>query len=333
MARWLAVLAWIAGCASAPYPASDHFDGEQFHNPAGAEVKVGLGPLLRWKLTSLDRPEWHEVKAPFGPKPPARVGDGELRVTFVNHATTLLQFDGLNVLTDPIWSERSSPVSWAGPKRVRPPGIRFEDLPPIDLVVVSHDHYDHCDLVTLKRLADKHRPLFLVPLGIAPLLRDEGIRAVHERDWWQSMPLLSTRAWVVPAQHFSARTPFDRDERLWAGFVFETRGGPVFFAGDTAFSEHFAQVRQRFGPMRLAVLPIGAYMPRWFMQPVHVDPQQAVQAHRALQAKVSLGMHFGTFHLADEAETAAQAELRAEVERTKAAPFWVLGFGEGRAVP
>jgi L-ascorbate metabolism protein UlaG (beta-lactamase superfamily) len=317
----------LSACAGPPYPRTDHFDGSHFHNPAGEEAK-SLGAVVRWKLTSLGRPDWREIDAPPGAPPPRH--SEALRVTFVNHATVLLQFDGINVLTDPIWSERSSPFSWIGPKRVRAPGIRFDDLPPIDLVVVSHDHYDHCDLPTLKRLAAKHRPQFLVPLNIAPLLRDEGIHAVHERDWWQALAYApGKRAWVVPAQHFAARGPFDRDERLWGGFVFETRGGPVYFAGDTAMSDHFAQIHARFGAMRLAVLPIGAYEPRWFMKPVHIDPQQALTAHRTLHAKFSVGMHFGTFHLADESETAAQDAIRRANDPT----FWVLDFGEGRDVP
>lgn len=318
----------LSACSGPAYPRSDHFDGAHFHNPAGEQAK-GLGAVIRWKLTSFDAPAWHSVDARFGEPPPRRVLPGELRVTFVNHATVLLQFDGLNVLTDPIWSERSSPVSFVGPKRVRPPGIRFEDLPPIDLVVVSHDHYDHCDLPTLKRLARAFRPQFLVPLNLASLLRDEGIHAVHERDWWQSLAFApGAKAWAVPAQHFAARSPFDRDERLWAGYVFETRGGPVYFAGDTAMSDHFAQIHARFGAMRLAVLPIGAYLPRWFMKSVHVDPAESLAAHRTLEAQTSVGMHFGTFHLADEAETAAQDAIRAANEQS----FWVLGFGEGRNV-
>jgi L-ascorbate metabolism protein UlaG (beta-lactamase superfamily) len=331
----LAGLALAGACARRPYPPSDHFDGSVFHNPNGEGAKR-LGAVIRWKLTSDDRPDWQMHAAKFGAKPPARVGPGELRVTFVNHATVLLQFDGVNVLTDPIWSERASPLSWVGPKRVRPAGLRFEDLPPLDLVVVSHDHYDHCDLPTLRRLARAHHARFLVPLALAPLLRSAEIRDVHERDWWRSATFgAGARAWVVPAQHFGARTPFDRDERLWAGFVFETTGGPVFFAGDTGTGDHFAQIGRRFGPMRLAVLPIGAYLPRWFMKPIHVDPREAVDAHRALRAQVSLGMHFGTFQLADEAQDQAQRELRAAVARAQAPrpEFWLLAFGEGRAVP
>jgi L-ascorbate metabolism protein UlaG (beta-lactamase superfamily) len=328
---WLAVL---TACAGSPYPSSDHFDGERFHNPAGEPAK-GLGAVLRWKLGS-SPPDWQTYPdLPAGPKPPARVADGELRVTFVNHATTLLQFDGLSVLTDPIWSERASPVSWAGPKRVRPPGIRFEDLPKIDLVLVSHDHYDHLDLPTLTRLARAHHATFVVPLGLATLLREEGIDQVVEHDWWQPFALLNgARGWVVPAQHFSARGLFDRDRTLWAGYVLESRGGPIFFAGDTAMSDHFAKVRARFGAMRLAVLPIGAFEPRWFMKPVHVDPAEALAAHHALAAQTSVGMHFGTFQLADESQTGAQEGLAAALARAPAPKpnFWVLGFGEGRSI-
>lgn len=263
----LSISWFLAACAASPYPHSDHLDGEHFHNPKG-EPAAGIGAALRWKLTS-DVPDWQpDADAVPGPKPPARVASGELRVTFVNHATVLLQFDGLNVLTDPIWSERASPVSWAGPKRVLPPGIRFEDLPAIDRVLVSHNHYDHLDLPTLIRLAQTHRPKFIVPLGNAQLLREHRIENVTELDWWQSFVLRDgQRGWVVPAQHFSGRGPFDRDETLWGGFVLESQGGPIFFAGDTGMSEHFAQIRARFGPTRLAVLPIGAFEPRWFMKP------------------------------------------------------------------
>lgn len=332
----LAVALHLVACAKAPYSRSDHFDGSHFHNPAGAPAK-GLGAVIRWKLTSLRRPAWQEhERLPSGPKPPTRVGPGELRVTFVNHATTLLQFDDLNVLTDPIWSTRAGPFSWLGSKRVRPPGIRFEDLPPLDLVVVSHDHYDHLDLPTLKRLASAHKTAaFLVPLGLAKILRDAKIANVRELDWWQSRQVShGVRAWVVPAQHSSARGPFDRDETLWAGFVFETQGGPVFFAGDTAMSDHFRQLRARFGPMRLAVLPIGAFEPRWFMRAVHIDPAQALEAHYALAAQASVGMHFGTFHLADEPQTGAQEGLLAALARAPLPKpaFWVLSFGEGRAI-
>jgi L-ascorbate metabolism protein UlaG (beta-lactamase superfamily) len=173
-------------------------------------------------------------------------------------------------------------------------------------------------------------------LANAQLLRDQGIANVRELDWWQSFDLRDgRRGWVVPAQHFSARGPFDRDETLWGGYVLESQGGPVFFAGDTGMSPHFAQIRARFGPMRLAVLPIGAFEPRWFMKPIHIDPDEALSAHLALSAKTSVGMHFGTFQLADEAQTGAQERLLTAVAR--AAPpkpvFWVLGFGEGRLVP
>jgi L-ascorbate metabolism protein UlaG (beta-lactamase superfamily) len=263
------------------------------------------------------------------------VGDGELRVTYVNHATTLLQFDGHNVLTDPIWSERASPFSFIGPRRVRPPGIPFAALPAIDLVLISHDHFDHLDLPSLRRLERAHHPMFVVPLGSARLLRDEGLVDVHELDWWQALDARGVAACAVPAQHFGARSPFDRDRRLWAGYVLATRGGPVFFAGDTAMSDHFAAVHARFGPMRLAVLPIGAFEPRWFMRSVHVNPAEALAAHHALGARHSVAMHFGTFQLADESLTGAQEALLAALKREPdpKPAFWVLGFGEGRLIP
>jgi L-ascorbate metabolism protein UlaG (beta-lactamase superfamily) len=331
-----ALLGALFSCAGPAYPRSDHFDGTRFHNPQGEEPK-SLASVIRWKLTSFDRPDWQtQMNVPPGRKPPSRVARGALRVTFVNHATLLLQYDGINVLTDPIWSERASPFSWIGPKRVRPPGIRFEDLPPIDLVVVSHDHYDHMDLPTLRRLGREHRPRFLVPLGNAALLRDSGLRDVHERDWWQAITMPNgARATVVPAQHFCARGPFDRDRALWAGFVLETVAGPIFFAGDTAKSEHFAQIRARFGAMRLAILPIGAYEPRWFMKAVHVNPAEALEAHDTLDAQTSVAMHFGTFHLADESQTGAQEALAAAIKQRPAPKpqFWVLGFGDGMDVP
>jgi L-ascorbate metabolism protein UlaG (beta-lactamase superfamily) len=316
-------------------PASDHFDGRRFHNPSGAQAK-GLWDLVRWKWSAEPGP-WDEfTDARPGSAPPRGVKEGELRVTFVNHATLLVQIDGLNILTDPIWSERSSPVSWAGPKRVRPPGIRFEDLPPIDVVLISHNHFDHLDLPTLERLASTFRPRFIVPLGNHDLLAERQIQRIHELDWWQSFALSErTRVSAVPAQHFSQRGVHDRDASLWAGFVIESQAGSVYFAGDTAWGPHFAQIRQRFGPPHLALLPIGMFEPEWFMQPVHLSPEQALQAHGVLQSEVSVAMHFGTFQLADDGQREPQERLLAAIAKAgEPAPrFWVLDFGEGRDLP
>ena len=315
--------------------ASDHFDGKRFHNQETTE-HGGFGLLLKWALNREPGPWRSWTDAEPGPPPPARVGPGELRVTYVNHATALVQMDGVNLLTDPIWSERCSPVGFAGPRRVRPPGLRFEDLPPIDLVLVSHNHYDHLDVPTLRRLHAAHGPRALAPLGNRRLLERTGLRA-DELDWWDAVDLGAVTATLVPAKHFSSRSVSDRDRTLWGGFVVTGAAGAVYFAGDTGFGPHFAQIRERFGPVRLALLPIGAFRPTWFMSRVHVSPDEAVRAHQVLEAGTSVGIHFGTFRLADDGQDEPPARLEQalrEAEAASARPrFWVLGFGEGRDVP
>ncbi|MFW6058096.1 MAG: MBL fold metallo-hydrolase [Persicimonas sp.] len=328
------------GCctfSAPPYegPESDHFDGERFRN-VPERKRQESGGFLRWQLTK-EQGEWPDwVDSEPGPAPAERVENGELRVTWVNHATTLIQMDGLNILTDPIWSERTSPVSWVGPTRKRAPGLRFEDLPPIDVVVISHNHYDHTDIPTLKRLDKEHSPRFVVPLGNSRLLRDNGITNTGDLDWWQRVPASDeVRVTLVPAQHFSGRGLCDRGQTLWGGYVFEGPAGPVYFAGDTGWGPHFEQINAQFGAPRLAILPIGAFRPRWFMSPVHISPAEAVQAHRVLEAETSMGMHWGTFRLADdgyaepvEALEEALADQDVDPER-----FWVLDEGHGRNVP
>jgi L-ascorbate metabolism protein UlaG (beta-lactamase superfamily) len=242
-------------------PVTDHFDGARFANNPKLAHHSG-GDFFKWILNR-DRGPWDAwTDAPPGPPPPQRVGGDALRVTFVNHATTLIQIGGINILTDPIWSFRCSPVTWTGPKRHRDPGIRFEDLPPIDLVLVSHNHYDHMDLATLERLARAHDPLFVVGLGNGAMLAEHGIAKTRELDWWESLDTGGLRIHSVPAQHFSARGLCDRDANLWTGFVVEhPQAGRVYFAGDTGFGPHFAQIRERIGAPRLALLPIGAFRP------------------------------------------------------------------------
>jgi L-ascorbate metabolism protein UlaG (beta-lactamase superfamily) len=331
-----------AGCCDLAAPTyigavSDHFDMRRFHNPSGPGPKSML-ELLQWKLTS-DAPGWEEFKdAPPGPPPTKGVAVGELRVTFVNHATMLVQMDELNILTDPIWSERASPVPWLGlgPKRVRPPGIRFEDLPRIDAVLISHNHYDHFDLPTLERLANKHHPRFIVPLGNRELLAERQIPRVEELDWWQSAKLSENlRVAAVPAQHSSQRGVCDCDATLWSGFVLSGAQGAVYFAGDTGAGPHFEQIRARFGPLRMALLPIGGFEPRSYLKASNLDPQEALEAHRVLRPEVSVAMHFGTFGLADDGQREAPELLQAAITKANDPDlrFWVLGFGEGRDVP
>jgi L-ascorbate metabolism protein UlaG (beta-lactamase superfamily) len=317
-------------------PKSDHFDGEEFFNPDVGTSKENSGffDFIGWMLTR-DRGEWPDpFHAEPGPKPPERVARGELRITFVNHATLLIQMDGLNILTDPIWSDVAGPTPATGVERFRPPGLRFEDLPPIDLVLISHNHYDHCDLPTLARLMERFTPRIAAGLGTSEFLRSHGIRNARDFDWWSSQTIApGVRLTSVPVQHFSGRGLFDVDETLWTGFVISGPSGNVYFAGDTGYGPHFAEVGRRFGPIRVAVLPIGAYRPRWFMQEVHIDPSEAVKAHVDLRAKTSVGMHFGTFRQADDGFTEPVDDLKKARERAGLAEddFIVLVEGEGRA--
>ena len=286
-----------------------HFDGKRFFNPDSAQVR-GFLDLIRWKLTSRPERSPRFVSDVVPSKPPFLVEGDEVRVTLINHATLLLQQEDSHILTDPVWSERASPLTWISPRRRREPGVRWEDLPRIDTVLLSHNHYDHLDLATLHRLADRGQSQFIVPSGVGQLLRSRNIGPVQELDWGESLPLDGATIHSVPALHFSARGIFDRNLSLWCGYVIETAGGIVYFAGDTAFGDHFARIRERFGAPRLALLPIGAYEPRWFMSPVHMAPEDAVRAHRILGAKASIAIHHGTFQLTDESIDTPQGRLR-----------------------
>jgi L-ascorbate metabolism protein UlaG (beta-lactamase superfamily) len=251
---------------SAPYydgPASNHFDGERFFNPNGALANKSFRELIRWQFNRKVGPWRDWVDSRPGSPPPGRVTKGNMRVTFINHATLLVQLDGVNVLTDPIWSERASPLPWIGPRRVRNPGIRFEDLPPIEAVVLSHNHYDHTDLPTLQRLQRSHDPVFYCHLGNKALLR------------------------------------------------------------------------QRFGRIRMSLLPIGAFRPEWFMKEAHISPDEAVEAHRRLSSSTSMAIHYGTFHLGDDGETEPVERLHKAMKSAGVSParFWVMEFGEGRDIP
>ncbi|HMM37030.1 MAG TPA: MBL fold metallo-hydrolase, partial [Thermoanaerobaculia bacterium] len=230
-------------------PRTAHFDGKRFQNEVPRPH--GFGDFLRW-VTNRERGEW--PKAPLAvapaPPPPARVGGGEIRVTFVNHATVLLQVDGLNVLTDPVWSDRVGPTSWLGVKRLRAPGLSMEDLPRIDLVLLSHNHYDHLDLPTLRGLSERFGAPVFTGLGNAEYLRRKGIAEGVDLAWWEKREIAPGIAvTAVPAAHFSGRGLFDRDRTAWCGFVLEGPSGKLYFAGDTGWGPHFAAIRERFGPM------------------------------------------------------------------------------------
>lgn len=326
----------LAGCAGAvprhEGPVTDHFDGRRFFQLP--RVEKSAGEVLKWQFTRKSGGPWHRDLTPIvAPSPPRRVDDGSLRVTFVNHATVLIQLGGLNILTDPIWSDRASPLKSAGPRRFRPPGLRYRQLPPIDLVLVSHNHYDHMDAFSLSMLATDHDPLFVVPLGNCFYLKRFGADRCIELDWWQALDIelpVSLRA--VPVRHWARRGVLDTNRALWAGYVLETSRRRIYFAGDTGMGNHFADVRERLGSPDLAILPIGAYLPRWFMGEQHIDPPEAVQAHLALGARQSMAIHFGTFRLADDGQEQPIEELRAALEEAgvPASAFWIPDNGDSR---
>lgn len=310
---------------------TDHFDGRNFHNLEGPP-RHGLVDVLRWRLTSKRGPWNYWTDSQAGAPPPVRVEAEQLRVTFVNHATVLIQTAGLNILTDPIWSDRASPFTWAGPKRHRSPGLRFEDLPPIDVVLLSHNHYDHLDVATLVRLNQKHQPYFISGLGNQALLHNHKIVNAIDLDWWDKIELSpGASVTCVPAQHFSGRSLGDIDCTLWCGFVIQAAAGNIYFAGDTAVGSHFKQIKNRFGEFRLALLPIGAYLPGWFMHPVHLSPDEAVDVHQLLQPDFSIAIHFGTFALGDDGETEPVRQLQSALG-DQFSNFWILEHGEGRDV-
>jgi len=293
-----------------PLPAH-HRPGGGFRNPWVADAVPAFGSLLKWLLV-------HRTTRPL-PKDPdpsvfvrarptfarPRAPASHLTATWVGHSSLLMQLGGLNILTDPMWSGRASPVQFSGPDRWVPPGVAFEDLPPIDVVLQSHNHYDHLDDRTVRQLARLHpQATWVVPLGLASFVRKRGVRgdAVTELDWWQEKDVGSVRVACTPAQHFSGRSFRDRGATLWCGWALAARDGKrVFFAGDTGHHPEFAVIAERYGPFDLALLPIGAYEPRWFMRYLHMNPEEAVAACRALGARAMVPIHWGTFKLADEA--------------------------------
>jgi L-ascorbate metabolism protein UlaG (beta-lactamase superfamily) len=260
--------------------------------------------------------------------------------TWIGHSTILLQFGGLNILTDPMFSQRAFPVQWAGPRRIMEPAVAIDALPPLDIILLSHTHYDHLDKPAVRQLARAHpNAIWVVPLGVGAYIRGWGAREIVELDWWQETTIGELRVTATPARHFSARRLGDRNKTLWCGFAFELGGKRAFFAGDTAYHDQFRQVSERCGPFDFVMIPIGAYDPRWFMHVVHVDPDEAVQiyqdiiaAHPGESHPLMLGIHWGTFRLTDEA---MDEPPRRTAERWRLAGLdndrlWIARFGETR---
>jgi L-ascorbate metabolism protein UlaG (beta-lactamase superfamily) len=328
----------LAGCTSAPShegPSLSHFDGERFYNTepmdkdSGDMFRLGWGALMEAESW----PEWVEVTPATIAQ--ERVTEG-LSVTFINHATFLIQVDGLNILTDPIYADRASPYQWAGPQRVHAPGIKLEDLPPIDVILISHNHYDHLDEATLRYLAthqDK-QPLVLSGLGNGLLFEQIGLENTRDLDWNEAYSSGDVEFIFSECRHRSGRGISDQMETLWGAFVISSSAGNIYFAGDSGYGPHFRNTGARYGPFTLALLPIGAYEPRWFMRDVHVDPAEAVQAHIDLRSQLSIGMHFGTFQLTYEAIEQPLSDLQEALEKRNMgdADFTVLEVGESRRI-
>ena len=325
-------------CTSSPGfkgQASDHFDGRHFNNRVPMNksltdlMKLGWGSLTRAE----EWPDWIDIEQQRVPE--TRVHQG-ISLTFVNHATFLIQVDGLNILTDPVYSERVSPFNWAGPKRVHAPGVALQDLPPIDVILISHNHYDHLDEDTLKTLIAKQEkpPLILAGLGNGALLETLGNSDQRDLDWEEGVTLDGVEFLFTECRHRSGRGMADQMTTLWGSFVIKTSEGNVYFAGDTGYGPHLKETGDRHGPFALALLPIGAYEPRWFMKDVHLNPEEAVLAHRELGSEFSIGIHFGTFQLTYEAIDQPVIDLNQALEShaIPASEFQVMQVGETRAL-
>ena len=318
--------------------------GQAFTNPWPVETH-GFVDFLKW---TIERRGKRERSSSAGDAPqltlPAfhipRADPATLTATWLGHTTALLQLGGLNILTDPIWSERASPLSFAGPRRVSPPGIAFEDLPIVDAVIISHNHYDHLDLATVDRIIARFpAAAWRVPLGLAGFIRKRGGNDVEECGWHQVSSVGALKLTCVPAQHFSGRSLFDRNKTLWCGWVLASGQDSVYFAGDTALNPSFGEIGSRYGPFRLALMPIGAYDPRWFMRSVHLDPEECVVALKRLAPAVAdtpvlLATHWGTFRLTDEPVGEPPRRMRAAWNAASLPPekLWIASLGETRII-
>ena len=318
-----------------------------FRNPWASAQLHGFRDFLKWSLVERRRNPRRPDPDPstFTRADPAfvvpRADPDQFTLTWVGHTSFLIQIGGLNVLLDPVWSRRASPVQFAGPKRRVPPAVEFDRLPSIDVILLSHDHYDHLDAGTVSRVAERYpAAVWFAPLGVGKFLRERGAREVVERDWWQDSTVGNLRISCVPAQHFSGRTLGRRNQTLWCGWVIRSPSHSVFFAGDTALHPEFGAIGQRYGPFEVALLPIGAYEPRWFMGAVHMNPEDCIEAMRQLRAAqqgqrlIMAATHWGTFKLTDEPMDEPPAKMRAlwQAGEFDARELWIMKHGETRSL-
>ena len=334
--------------AETPAPAAHRLPDGSFRNPWPDSEPRGWRDVLRW---TLQRRRQQLAATPsrgsFPVATPAiaypRASVSSFAATWIGHSTVLLQLGGLNVLTDPVFSQRAFPVQWAGPRRVMDPAVSLERLPPLDVVLLSHNHYDHLDKSAVRQIARAHPDAtWVAPLGLAAYVRGWGVRQIVELDWWQETLINSLRVTATPARHFSARRLGDRNKTLWCGFALEVNGARAFFAGDTAYHPEFGNIGARCGPFDFVMIPIGAYDPRWFMHVVHTDPEEAVQIYEDLVAPhagtrqpLMLGIHWGTFRLTDEPmdEPPRRTAARWRAVGLDANRLWIADFGETRPIP
>ena len=291
----------LTGCQSGAYqgPVSDHFNGTRFYNP-GEEHERSIADLYHQGRSIHENP-WPASLPAIHYQYLVQTGKHNgIKITFVNHATVLIQAKNLNILTDPVWSYRASPFSWIGPARVRPPGIEFSNLPKIDVVLISHNHYDHLDIETLQKLNEKFHPVFIVPLGNKNFLNHYKIYNVVELDWWQKYDTDHAHITFLPAQHWATRWLLDTNKTLWGSYGIEINNVKIYFGGDTGYSNHFKTIRAKWGSPDFALLPIGSYERRSQLKFVHLNPKDAVTAHNDLDSTASIGIHYGTFQLSSE---------------------------------
>jgi L-ascorbate metabolism protein UlaG (beta-lactamase superfamily) len=318
-------------------PSPPHHTPKGFQNLYGHSER-GFGDFLRWQfglgpreISVIPPEEVPNYKPETVQAPIQRIKQPDpnhIQVTWIGHSTFLIQVEGINILTDPIFSDYCGPNSFLGVKRVAPPGIPFEELPAIHAVLISHNHYDHLDALTVERLGNG--PTYFVPLGIGRWFEKKEIKKVVEMDWWQSSSLNDLKFYSVPLQHFSNRTPFDRNKTLWSGWIIETKSAKIFFAGDTGYAPVFKEIGGRFGPIQISMIPIGAYRPRWFMGPVHVDPPEAIEILKDTRSERAIACHWGTFKLSDEPLGEPLVYLRKALKENGVdeGRFIIMKFGE-----
>ena len=337
-AALLPLLPLLLSCTAAPAyqgSPSDHFDGSTFVNRKPMNKTPADFIKLAWGALTDPRtwPDWVEIET--GQVAQARVHSG-IVVTFINHATFLIQVDGVNILTDPVYSKRTSPVQWLGPKRVHAPGVALANLPPIDIVLISHNHYDHLDKDTLQQLFERQEqpPVILAGLGNGQLFQRLGLHSYHDMDWNDRFETHGLEVVFTECRHRSGRGIGDQMKTLWGSFVLKTSAGNIYFAGDTGYGPHLRQAGTDYGPFALSLLPIGAYDPRWFMADVHLNPEEAVKAHQDLRSRQSIAMHFGTFRLTYEGIEEPLTDLQLAIEKYALAPqrFLVLEPGQSKVI-